>query len=388
MRQAIIAAATRSKRIWLIASIVVLVIAAGACHPKPTGGELVLTGAADPGANAFMPPAASPPPTDTQPPPTLQPHGDDATVATLPLPGDRDGLYGGTLNNAGSDPEKMISYLDANPAQASAFVEAINTDTTVYWSGGRTLAVADIAAYLRELTPALLRLDTRITNHGFDGTHPTTLQSVFQAGTAVLVDAHGVPRARPFSGSPLTAPIALTGAPKLVGTPWPGYHPGALAEVQPSKAIITNFVLVDVVTGQPFNRAAGTTGTNDTPHTQPVAPPQGAAATPTTGQAPQLDVAGTYLFHYVSDVCAGYDQLIYRHDESISVTHQGNTVSFSGVGSFAGATGPLNADGSFAVTSATATTFRGVFATEGGRTVIRDGVFEGYCSGAYLATKQ
>ena len=388
MRKAIIAAATRSKRIWLIASIVVLVIGAGACHSKSTGGELVLTGAADPGANAFMPPAASPPPSDTQPPPTLQPHGDDTTVATLPLPGDRDGLYGGTDDNAGVDRDQMINFLGANPTQAGAFVDALNTDPALYWSGGRRLAVADIPTYLRELTPALLRLDTRITNHGFDGTHPTTLQSVFQAGTAVLVDAHGVPRARPLSGSPLTAPIVLTGAPKLVGTSWPGYHPGALAEVQPSTATITNFVLVDVVTGHPFNRAAGTTGTNDSPHSQPVPAPGPASATPTTGQATQLDVAGTYLFHYLSDVCGGYDQLRYRHDESISVTRQGNTVSFSGAGNFGGATGPLNTDGSFVVTSATATTFRGVFATEGGRTVIRDGVFEGYCSGAYTTTKR
>jgi hypothetical protein len=65
MRKAVLAAAIRSRRIWLVASIVVLIIvAAGACHSKATGGELVLTGATDPGANAFMPPAA-PPPTGT-----------------------------------------------------------------------------------------------------------------------------------------------------------------------------------------------------------------------------------------------------------------------------------------------------------------------------------
>ena len=317
--------------------------------PKATGGELVLTGATDPGANAFMPPAAPPPPTNTQPPPTLQPHGDGNTVATQPLPGDRDGLYGGTLNNAESDREKMITFLGGHPTQAGAFVEALNTDPTVYWSGGRPLTAADIPTYLRELTPALLRLDTRVTNHGFDGTHPTTVQSVFQAGTAVLVDAHGVPRARPYGGSPLTAPIALRGAPKLVGTPWPGYHPGALAEVQPSAATITNFVLVDVVTGHPFNRPAGTTGTNDTPHSQPVAPPQPAPTTPqgpqpapTTGQGPQPDIDGTYLFHYLTSSCEGH-VLAPIPDNTAPITHQGNTVTMFG------GTGPLNADGSFSV---------------------------------------
>jgi len=126
-----------------------------------------------------------------------------------------------------------------------------------------SITAVDIPTYLRELTPVLLRLDTRFTNHGFDGTHFTTLQSVFQAGTAVLVDAHGVPRVRGYCGSPITAPIALAGAPRTVGTPWPGYRSAALAAVQPSTVTITNFVLVDVVTGQAFNRPAATTGTND-----------------------------------------------------------------------------------------------------------------------------
>ncbi|MGA8548083.1 MAG: DUF6777 domain-containing protein [Mycobacterium sp.] len=283
-------AATRSKRNRLIALLVVaLVAAAGAstsCHSKATGGELVLTGATDPGANAFMPPAAEPPPTNTQPAPTLQPQGDGTTVATQPLPGDRDGLYGGTVNNAQVDRDKIIDFLRAHPAQASAFVESLNSDTTVFWSGGHPLGVADIPTYLRELTPVVLRLDTRVTNHGFDGTHLRTLQSVFQAGTAVLVDAHGVPRVRCYSGSPLTAPIALRGAPRLVGAPWPGYHPGALVEVKPITAKIAKFVLVDVVTGRPFNRPVATTGTNDTPHTQPVSSPQPGTSSPPTSPSP------------------------------------------------------------------------------------------------------
>ena len=138
----------------------------------------------------------------------------------------------------------------------------------------------------------LLRLDTRVTNHGFDGTRPTTQQSVFQAGTAVFVDAHGVPRARCYCGNPLTAPVALTGEPKPVGTPWPGYNPAALAAVQPATVTITVFILVDVVTGQPFNRPAGTTGADDTLYSQPVAAPLPAPTTPTAGQGNQLDIDG------------------------------------------------------------------------------------------------
>ena len=305
-------------------------------------------------------------------------------MATQPLPGDRDGLYGGTVNNAECDREKMIAFLGAHPAQAGAFVEALNSDPDLYWSGGHTLTAVDISTYLRELTPVLLRLDIRVTDHGFDGTHFTTLQSVFQAGTAVLVDAHGVPRVRGYSGNPLTGPVALAGAPKTVGTPWPGYRPGALAAVHPSASAITNFVLVDVVTGQPFNRPAGTTVSNDTPHTQAIPPPGPAPATPTTGQESQLDIDGTYLWH-----TTGWDNHVCvptgRPDPLATVTHQGNTLTMVfPTGTY---TGTLNADGSFTVSLRTVT-IRGVFATEGGRTVIHDAVDDSNCRNHYEVTKQ
>jgi hypothetical protein len=379
-----------SGRVRLISSVGILIIAAAcagtSCHRSGTGGELVLTAAADPGVNAFMPPAASPPPTNTQTPPTLQPHGNGDTVATLPLPGDRDGLYGGTVSTPEVDREKIITFFGANAPQANSFVESLNSDTTIFWSGGNHLTVADIPAYLHELTPAVLRLDTRITDHGFDGTHSVTRQSVFQAGNAVLVDAHGVPRVRGFSGNPLTAPIALRGAPKLVGAPWPGYHAGALAEVQATTAAITNFVLVDVVTGHPFDRPAGTTGTKDTPHTQPVAAPGPASATtaaPTSGHTLLDDIDGTYLRHNLSWVCAGRDYLYITHDGTIPITHHGNQLNY-GV-----TTGTVNADGSFSVTESDGrTTTSGTFVNEGGRTVIHGQQITDECKGDWTGTKQ
>jgi hypothetical protein len=350
-----------------------------------------------------MPPAAPPPPTGTEPPPTLQPQGNGTTVETHPLPGDRDGLYGGTAHNAEVDPGKVSDFLGANPNQAGAFVNVLNSDPTVWWSGARRLTVADLPVYLHELTPAVLRLDTRITNHRFDGTHATALQSVFQRGTAVLVDAHGVPRVRGLSGSPLTAPIAFRGEPKVIGAPWLGYRPGALAQVLAATAAIANFVLVDVVTGRAFNRPVGTTGAGDTPHTQPVASPgpaTGSNAPPTTGRTLQNIIDGNYLFHYLSAVCAGYTQN--RPDESITVTQQGATIHMT-VGK--GISGPLSADKSFVATGTFQTaqghdythTFRGVFATEGGRTIIQNGEWTaegtafgpaGGCHYTYTATKQ
>jgi serine/threonine protein kinase len=378
---------TRSKRKWLVAAtVLVVVVVAGAAlllrNALSPGGttELVLTAATDPGTNAFMPPAAAPPPTNTQSPPTLPPHGNGPMV-TQPLPGDRDGLYGGTMNNAECDRDKMITFLSSHPVQAGAFAEALNSDPSLYWSGGHPLAAGDIPTYLRELTPTVLRLDTRVTNHGFDGTHPTTLQSVFQTGTAVFVDAHGVPRARCYCGNPLTAPTALTGEPKPAGAAWAGYNPDALAAVQPSKVAITNFVLVDVVTGKVFNRPAGTTGADDTPHNQPVSPPGPPSTTPTTGQAPQLDIDGTYLIDQVASGCvpAGHG--------TVTITHQGNSLTLV-VQNGDKYTGTLNADGSFTVTNGYSTR-QGVFATQGGRTVIRDGILTMPCgSPTFTGTKQ
>ncbi|WP_197522080.1 serine/threonine-protein kinase [Mycobacterium gordonae] len=382
----------RSKRKWLIASLVVLLIAAlgtgvvlfrNVFSPKATGGELVLAAATDPGANPFMPPVGLPPPSNTQPPPTLPPRGDGAPVATQSLPGDREGLYGGTLNNAECDRDKMIAFLSTHPAQAGAFVEALNSDPSLYWTGGRPLTAADIPTYLRELTPMLLRLDTRVTNHGFDGTHPTTLQSVFQAGTGVFVDAHGVPRVRCYCGNPLTAPVALTGDPEPVGAAWAGYRPAALAAIQPSPATIANFVLVDVVTGQAFNRPAGTTGADDTARSQPVAPPQPAPTTPGTGPRPtQPEIDGTYLLHFQAGSCGAAPR-----DTTVTLTHQGSSLTLvhSSGTTF---TGTINADGSF-VLSFRDSTMRGVFVTQGGSTVIRDGTWQPTtCSGTFEGTKQ
>jgi hypothetical protein len=176
----------------------------------------------------------------------------------------------------------------------------------------------------------------------------------------------------------------MTSEPKPVGTAWPCYRPGALAEVQPSSATITTFVLVDVVTGQPFNRPAGTTGADDTPLSQPVGLP---APAPTTGQAPALDIDGPYLFHILTDSCPGNDDT----DRTQTVTHQGNTLTIASptpVGTSI-ATGTLNADRSFSLTNQFGFTQRGVFATEGGRTVIRDGTWElPHCGGTWTATKQ
>ncbi|MCE5289511.1 MAG: hypothetical protein LLG14_09740 [Nocardiaceae bacterium] len=261
-------AVTARNRIRWIAIVIVLLCALADCSAKPATGtgeaaEVWLTTATAPGHNPFMPPAAAALPEKTANPPKLTPQGNGQNLTPQTQPGNQEGLYGGTMDNSSCDRDKMISFLQTHPAQAKAFVDALNADSTLFWSRGRQLRVDQIAAYLRELTPVTLRVDTRVTNHGFDGTTATPLQSVLQAGTAVMVDGHGVPRVRCYCGNPLTAPSALTGTPKENGPRWAGYNPGTIVVVQPTTVVINIFVLVDIVTGQPFNRPVGSTGDRD-----------------------------------------------------------------------------------------------------------------------------
>jgi serine/threonine protein kinase len=112
----------------------------------------------------------------------------------------------------------------------------------------------------------------------------------------------------------------------------------------------------------------------------PTTPP--AAATAATPQGIQSGIDGLYVFHYLSYACPGGVTITNYPDGMASITQQGNTVKINS------ATGSLNADGSFVATDGT-NTWRGVFATEGGRSVIRDGdATEGSCHGTFTATKR
>ncbi len=139
----------------------------------------------------------------------------DATTTTA--------LFGGSGNQRVCDPEALITFLGSNPDKAAAWVEALNSDTTLQWSGGSKLTVADIPTYIRELTPTFLSVDTRVTNHGYVDGRPTPRQSVLQAGTAVLVDTHGIPRVRCACGNPLLPPEKVDN-PNYEGECWPGCH--------------------------------------------------------------------------------------------------------------------------------------------------------------------
>ncbi|OFW54924.1 MAG: hypothetical protein A2V75_00340 [Actinobacteria bacterium RBG_16_70_17] len=172
--------------------------------------------------------------------------------------GGEPGLYGGTLDQTRCDKQAILSFLQGNPDKAAAWVAAQNSDPTLAWDNGRTdLTVADLPAYFAELTPVTLIYDTRVTNHGFRDGLPTARQSVLEAGTAVLIDIYGVPRARCACGNPLIPPIPTSGPPGWVGPGWPGFDPTIIVVVVPNPVVITQVIIIDLNTGDLIERPPG-----------------------------------------------------------------------------------------------------------------------------------
>ncbi|MFD5519532.1 DUF6777 domain-containing protein [Streptomyces sp. NPDC127066] len=174
--------------------------------------------------------------------------------------GNAPGLYGGTRNVSSCDVEKQISALKTDPAKNKAFasVEGIQPNA--------------VPAYLRSLTPVQLRLDTRVTNHGYRNGAPTSYQAVLQAGTAVLVDSRGVPRVRCACGNPLLEPVPQKGNVKTTGDPWPSYRPQNSVAVAPSATVINVFVLYDPESNEWIERHRGDDVDKDKKTHPPVKP--------------------------------------------------------------------------------------------------------------------
>lgn len=195
--------------------------------------------------------------TGTVPPPPpgpSAPSGPSSAQLTLrTMSGSTPGLYGGTQSIGSCDVEQQISYLSGDQAKARAFAQGAGTSQ------------ADVAGFLRGLTPVVVRADTRVTNHGFRNGSAIGYQSVLQAGTAVLVDQNGAPRVRCACGNPLKPPVAVKGAVVHKGQPWPGYQPERVIVVEPATTIINNIVIVNIVDNAWIERRTGTDGEEDRP---------------------------------------------------------------------------------------------------------------------------
>ncbi|MEU2235782.1 DUF6777 domain-containing protein [Streptomyces vietnamensis] len=221
-----------------------------------SGGEVFLQNAAASGPDPFTRSTARAG-GGSATPPSLPP----GTASAVPeMSGSTPGLYGGTRSVSSCDVEQQVRYLSGEPAKNAAFASVVGIPPN------------DVPDYLRSLTPLQLRVDTRVTNHGFRNGAATTYQAVLQAGTAVMVDGHGVPRVRCACGNPLTGPVAQK-APRTTGAPWQGYSPQQVVVVAPSVTVVNVFVVYDPGDDGWFARKHGDTGEHDRPTPPPPPPP-------------------------------------------------------------------------------------------------------------------
>jgi hypothetical protein len=183
-------------------------------------------------------------------------------VASLP------GLYGGTRNYSSCDATKLVNFLEANPAKASA------------WATTLGIRTSQIRTYVSGLTDVILRTDTRVTNHGYVNGVADPIQSVLQAGTAVFVNQYGQPVVKCYCGNPLTAPVLYT-APVYTGPIWTGFSTTQITIIQQSTTIITKYTLYDPATGQTFTRTPGVNG-RDGPYNGPPRTTSTTQSPPTT----------------------------------------------------------------------------------------------------------
>ena len=238
-----------SKRRWLILAVVVVVFAAGiavgvtAFGSSSSAAAVTLESATTTGTHPFTTSAASGAI-------VISANVQAATAATrkslainpkthtLVATGTAPGLYGGSGNAELCNRRQVVEYLRRNPDKAAA------------WAGVLGITTGDIASYVATLTPVLLTNDTLVTNHGYFDGHATALQSVLQAGTAVMVDATGTPRVKCNCGNPLTPPEVVTTA-QLRGTGWPGYMPTQVTVVN-AGPVTQSLTVLNVATGQKY----------------------------------------------------------------------------------------------------------------------------------------
>jgi Domain of unknown function (DUF6777)/TIR domain len=188
-------------------------------------------------------------PIDTAVNPFLPAAGQDATEtppaeARGTVRGDTPGLFGGTRRGTSCDAARLVDFLQAHADKGAAWAHVLD------------MPAAEIPSFVAQLTPVVLRADTRVTNHGFVNGHATTFSSILQAGTAVLVDRQGLPVVKCFCGNPLTPP--RPNLPQTYqGKAWSGFDAQKVVVIKPAPSAVKSFTVVDPTTGKPARKKTG-----------------------------------------------------------------------------------------------------------------------------------
>lgn len=169
------------------------------------------------------------------------------------VPGTQQGLFGGSGETPVCDVPTVANYLDANPDRSAQWAEALRVPPE------------KIPYYLNTLTPVALIADTWVTMYTLTDGRAVPVQTVLQAGNAVLVDQVGVPRMHCASGDPLAPPANVNLHDSAVGgDAWQGFDLQnvvaiAYSAAGSSRSVVTEFVVRDVSSGEPVSRKTGGT---------------------------------------------------------------------------------------------------------------------------------
>ena len=182
--------------------------------------------------------------------------------------GATEGIYRGVKGSPGCDRNGLTTFFRNTPPVATTWIQAASDDPTLAPDDGlKTVTPQTLPTYIAGLTPVLLRADTRVTEFTDTAGVASARQAVLQAGTAVLVDATGLPRVRCAGGSPLASPDAHAPTAITAGAPWPGYALNSAVTMTAAPSALRAFGLTDASGTTIFRRPVGSTGRQDVEQT-------------------------------------------------------------------------------------------------------------------------
>jgi len=205
---------TPRKRKWLVTGVATLLFVLGVLLLTACGGGDDGDGGDEPEAQTIQ----FQEPTDPGPSPFTEPadvEGEEEVDVQRGGNAGEEGEqpFGGSGSNRVCDRDKLIRFLEDNPAKLREWARVLGISPTK----------RAVRRYIAKLHPVTLTKDTAVTNHRFVNGRAEPFQAILQAGTAVLVDKYGVPVVRCFCGNPLR-PAVPTPTAKCTGCP-PNYRP-------------------------------------------------------------------------------------------------------------------------------------------------------------------
>ncbi|WP_438452477.1 DUF6777 domain-containing protein [Streptomyces asiaticus] len=159
--------------------------------------------------------------------------------------GNTPGLYAGVRNRQPCDRQGLLHDLDADKQKGAA------------WSKVQHISPDGIPDFVNRLTSVTLRSDTYAKTYGYRG-GVKPVSAVLQAGTAVFVDARGLPVVKCDSGNPVRVSAPPRNAkPTFTGPEWNGFSRSTVTVIRPATKNAKHLVLVGIGKAELLKRPLG-----------------------------------------------------------------------------------------------------------------------------------